>query len=189
MHMCVSFTTKPGVWAMHMTWAAFTEPKYVPCHAVLPRIGVILEMASKGRSMYYLLVSICLLMILLLHLSPQPSQYPCIPQSGGCSDCAFAGMIERLWLPPSGIATLALCSVLFFCVCSCATRARNSHRALASVAACTCSFLWSSAMMLVYVAPQSVRPVLLLKTALAFAYRGQCAITCSLVSVYLRRTD
>ena len=134
--------------------------------------------------MYYL--SICLLMILLLHLSPQPSQYPCIPQSGGCSDCAFAGMIERLWLPPSGIATLALCSVLFFCVCSCATRARNSHRALASVAACTCSFLWSSAMMLVYVAPQSVRPVLLLKTALAFAYRGQCAITCSLVSVLSR---
>ena len=36
------------------------------------------------------------MIILLLRLSSQPSQFLCIPQPGGCSGCAFAGMIERL---------------------------------------------------------------------------------------------
>ena len=74
--------------------------------------------------------------------------------SGARSGCTgriptSAGMIERLWLPPSGFATLAILSVLLCCACFRATCARSSHSALASIVISTCSFLCSSAMILV----------------------------------------
>ena len=51
-------------------------------------------------------------------------------------------MIERLWLHPSGVATLAIMlSVLLWRVCALAMWASSVHSAFASVPAATFSFL------------------------------------------------
>ena len=93
-------------------------------------------------------------------------------------------MIERLWLHPSGVATLAIgLSVLLWRVCALAMWASSVHSAFASVPAATFSFLKFSAMMSTYVASQSTNPVLRRNSALAFAYRGHCTIACLLVSI------
>ena len=78
--------------AMHFTTDSAALSSFTSVYDAV--LFLFVYMRSHALHIYYL--SICLLVILLLHLSSQPSQYLCIPQSGGCSGCAFAGMIERL---------------------------------------------------------------------------------------------
>ena len=117
------------------------------------------------------------------------SAWICLTSQGliqsGARSAERGGMIERLWLQSSECATLAwFACTLLWRACFLATCARNVHSAFASTVLSTCNLRWLMAIISVYVASHRVTPVLRVKSSLASAYRGHCAIACLFVSTW-----